>query len=602
MQTTKRQLLLTRTQWRKEGRGLRSKQAPCKTTIYQGREIELYAESQTKAFTPYKRALTYLVDLFGNYPDKIRYTTAQGETREIESENLYGPAWTYLERGFNYASCKKGIRIYNHLAQVFHVPAKEFTPFLVIDTDNHSPTLQSSEAHLELVKLLQDNMPDLMRAVGGRSSFVQYRGIEPTGLQLWIVLRRQQHNDCARKAARKFLLSLKPTGIEDRLIAANLPRLSQIEILPTLGKTVSMAGCYGKTVFTTKELKIVDQRFDCIGLYDHIVSDTIASSFYGRYRELVLVRQMESVSPCSSPALRPDLSQDTKSFWEYLVNIALTGVLDNADLHSKYLEPLAQQLLLREYFHHPDRDARTFQTLLTWVTTKHNGFVSRVLSGRTRNLEDQIRSTIKRVHKKTPQKIHDFYSSMRRKDNRFPHKIQYLEPLMLQGPECPQSLMSYCKGAVSPNQKKKKCSLSRRIPAISHLPDAVISKIANYALNTMRKGKKTERWTRFAMRVVAEIGENDNKSIGQERMMILAGRDPKKSSSFLKGWKNDLAKAGIIQKGWEGKIVRGVSNSRYSLTPWARQEINDTAPSKRSEGQAGSPGLDGGPNKMTAYG
>jgi hypothetical protein len=101
----------------------------------------------------------------------------------------------------------------------------------------------------------------------------------------------------------------------------------------------------------------------------------------------------------------------------------------------------------------------------------------------------------------------------------------------------------------------------------------------------MRKGRKTERWTRFAKRVVAEIGAKDNKSISKGRMMILAGIDPKKSSSFLKGWKNDLAKAGIIQKGWERKIVRGVSNSRYSLTPWARQEINDKAPSKRSEGR-----------------
>ena len=327
MQTIKQQLLLTRSQWRKEGRGLRSKQAPCKTTVYQGREIELFAESQTRAFTPYKRALTYLVDLFGNYPAKIRYTTAQGETRQIASENLHGPAWTYLERGFNYASCRKGIRIYDDLAQIFHVPAKEFTSFLVIDADNHSPTLQSTEAHLELVKLLQDNMPELMRAVGGRSSFVQYRNIEPTGLQLWIVLRREQHNDFAREAAQKFLLSLKPTGIDDRLIAATLPRLSQVEILPTLGKTVSMAGCYGKTVFTTKELKIVDQRFDCIGLYDHIMSNASASSFYGRYQELVLVRQMESVSPSSSSALRPDPSQDTKSFWKYLMTIALNGVL-----------------------------------------------------------------------------------------------------------------------------------------------------------------------------------------------------------------------------------------------------------------------------------
>ena len=602
MQTTKHKMLLTKTQWRKEGRGVRSNQTPCNSFPLNGHNIGLYSKDQTKAFKPYKRAATYLVDLFGNYPEKIRYTTIKDDTYEILSENLHGPAYTYLERGFDYNKCKAGIRIrYDH-AQSFHVPAKKLIRFVVIDLDNHHPTVESTEAHLELVKLLQDRVPDLMRAIGGKSSFVQYRGVEPTGIQLWIVLRQEQDIDFLHRSTSRFLNSLKSTGIDDRLLASKLAPLSKIEIKPTKGVMVSMVGCYGKKVFTSKELPITDGRFDCIGLYRHIEASGVSNAFFNRYRELVLVRELQN-APASTQALTtqvvavPSLETDSKFSWSRLKHIAVNGVDSPDKLHDGYLEPLAQALLLREYYLIPDKDQKTFRTLVDWITNKHNGYVSRILSGQMRQIEAQIWSTIKQIHKKTYPKVLAYYQKMRSNDARWPHRIERLEPLMLQPRIYPQSIMTDCKGAVSSTQKKKKPSLSRRIPAISSLPCKVITKIDNYAIETMRKGKKTERWTLFAKRVVAEIGELDNKSISKERMMILAGKDPKESSSFLKQWKNDLAKAGIIQKGWEAKIVRGISCSRYSLTPWARQEINDKAPDKPSKGRRIKKGAAKGANK-----
>jgi hypothetical protein len=594
MKAVKPQLLQTKTQWRKEGRGIRHGQEPREYRAWNDDQIGLYARSQTRAFKPYQRALTYLVDLFANYPEKFRYTTLDGEIGEISTDNLKGPAHAYLERGFDYEKCRAGIRVRkNLLAQSFHVFCRRDTQFLVIDLDNHHPTNASTEVHLELVQHLQDRMPLLLKAIGGRSSFVQYRGIEPTGLQLWIVLHSYQRTEVVHNKVRGLLLSLNQNGLDERLKAAGLPSLSQIEILPSPSHTVSMVGSYGKKVFTTKELKPTESRFNCIDLYRHIENCGVTNSFFERYQELVLVRKMAPARELPPQPIAPTVPSpetDSKKFWARLKRIALDGVQSPDELHDGYLRPLAQYLLLREYFYCSDRDQKTFNTLKTWVHNKHNGYVSRALSGHWRKLHSQIKSTIKSIHKKTNPKVLAYYQEMRNNDKRWPHRIERLEPLMLQQRNGPHTLLLDCKGSISLNQKPKKPRVSRHIPAVSWIPEPVIAKICSYAEATIRKGKMNERWTRFAKRVIAEIGCNEQKTINNERLMILAGKNPSVSVSCLKRWKKHLVAAGIINKGWDKNIIRGRRSSSYSLTPETSEEINNKGPSRRPKGRSGAKG------------
>ncbi len=562
----------SKTQWRKLGRGIKEGEAPTKIVKIHGKPVGLFGAGQTTKHTPYVVARNYLVDLFVGYPVRFGYTAkGTNDVFSADAEGLVGSVKSVVERGFNYQSCKKGIRFGRRSAESFHVTSPEQTNWFVIDLDNHDPSLQTTQAHLDLVGSLQNNLPSLLSAVGAKTSFFQYRSIEPTGIQLWVVTHRQWDRATLHKVVRKFLISLGPP-LDTQLKNVRLAGLADIEIKPT-SSFISMIGCYGKEVFTTDRLKIVDKRFDCIGLYDHIRNGIQSGDVLKRYSPLVLVRDLESRPPSktvggSGPQQLSaiNLNQSGKLIWADLKLIALNGVQVPDHLHDFYLEPLAQALLLREFYNCPDREKSTFLALRDWVLLKHNGFVSRLESANVAIVENQIRSTIKGVLKKTPAGILSHYEKMRSKDKQYPARIEHLVPLMKAQPNTGPLLLIDCKAGVSVQKKVKKTSQSKTLPTLLKIPKTISSELSLYLKACVRQGKMAERVFKFAHLLISEIGEAGSKEINESRLHQLARKKPGSDPTYLRSWKNHLVKAGILKKGWQNNIVRGVRSSKYQLT------------------------------------
>ena len=569
-------LVQTKTQWRLEGRGIRRDATPARFLKWNDRHVALYAEDQTTKLQPYTVARNFLLDLFAGYPDTFGYTSTEDDCiYRAESKKCRGGARGLIEAGFNYRRCAAGIRIGKYRAETFHVPAPACTRSAVIDLDNHSPARRSTEIHLELVQRLQQRLPELARRIGLKSGFWQYRGIEPTGVQLWMVTTGERFLQHLHDQIRKFLLTLDQDNLDQRLRSCGLPGLADIEILPG-EKLVSMPGCYGKVVFTDHELRVRDQRFDCEALYRHITGRKQAGEVYDRYRELVLVRdfQREAETPTPTVAAAQTVPETRLTpgagYWSRLKFTCLHGVDRPDQLHGLFLKPIAEALLLREFHGCRDKQERTFQTLKRWVLKKHNGHVSRINDGKNKLVESQIRSTIRNIEKKPNQKIADFYADMRANDARFPQKRESLLPYM--EAEDLHFFLKDCKGFISESgMTEDKPVEARREPV--GLPEQVAERLRQYTKENMRRGRATERFLEFATRFVAEIGPEGDRQINERTLLGLAGRDAEDNPSTLKRWKRRLVAAGILCRGWEKNVVRGLRSSRYRLQAWVRQEM-----------------------------
>lgn len=628
---------LSRSQWRQEGRAVKPKSIPRFTREYRKREINLYAFDQTYKNGPRVVAKNYLVDLFGNYAESFGYRPTNGEDiRRVQSEWFKGGAASFLERGFNYRLCKRGIQVgKGNWAESFHVPAGFDTRFAVVDLDNHLPTLPGTAVHLELVKRIQDHLPELDRSLGVKSTFWQYRSVEPTGIQLWLVFFFPQDRQKLHGKLRKFLLSLGTDDLDKRLRENGLATLADIEILPGR-KLVSMPGCYGKLVFTDHELKIIDQKFDCEGLYRHIKEDRKATCVLDRYRELVMVREFEDrprIHINSDPSF-PNTGKNRREsqkhgYWSRLKNLCREGVTRPDCLHVSVLQPLAQALLFREFHDMPDKSEVCFRVIKDWLLRRHNGLVSRIGNGKLRSVEAQIKTTIKNTLRRPCPKILDYYRRMRLNDRKYPHRAESLLPLMgiegqysrismihckgcfsEEGAETqaspkrdnrwkkqqeklehiqPSSLI-YCKGGVSEGGNKNTGIFrgSRR-----DLPESIIKRLEEYAGANLRRGKSTARFLDFAVGFILEIGANGSREINGKTLLGLAGREADADASFLKKWKKHLVAAGILRKGWEKNIIRNVRGSRYRLAGWVVEDLNGKASPAPLEGRRAVGGVTG---------
>ena len=574
----------SRTQWRRAGRGIKPRQEPVETFCYRKKPTNLYSFEQTSQLRPYTIARNHLLDLFVDYPERFGFRTKEKNTiTQVISESILGGAHRLIERGWNYRACRKGIRIGNSLAESFHVPAGTSTRVGVLDLDIHGPvTRRSLSTHLELVERVQNSLPGLVNALGGGSSFFQYRQIEPTGIQAWIVTRVHRRREDLHQTIREFLLSLDTDGLDERLRSAGLPTLANIEILPS-EKLVSLPGVYGKSVFTTHELKISDERFDCEGLSAHIRAQLPAGDVFKRYRELSMVRSFSDLSPAQP--VRPSLVTAAKSsvanaaaYWSDLKMTALNGVTCPDDLHDKYLEPLAQALLFREFHDAENKKTLAFNSLKAWINKKHNGMSSRINDGNLHLVEDQIRSTIKTLLKKTNKKVLDYYARMRLNDKRFPERVESIVTYMEMPPNTPPSFLIDCKGGFSSENKDRKRSIKKTLPTLLIFSSQLSKRLRDYARDNVRAGKTTKRFLTFSRRFISEIGREGVREISNGRVLQLAGRNRDVDTSFLKKWKIHLVQAGILRKGWEEKIVRGVRCSRYALTKWTISELATANP------------------------
>ncbi len=590
---------LTKTQWRQEGRGVRRNAEPVKTIKCKDRFVDLYREDQTILFRPYTRSRNFLVDLFAGYPDTLGYRPKNENCiYRADRERLKGGPRGALEAGFNYRRCAAGIPIGKYLAESFHVTAGDYTPFVVIDVDNHSPNRRTTEIHLELVERLQERLPQLAQRIHAKSSFWQYRCIEPTGIQLWLVTKGNRFRRNLHQDVREFLLTLDEDGLDARLRSSGLAGLADIEILPS-AKLISMPGCYGKLVFTDHELKIENQRFDCEALHRHIEDQKQAGNVHGRYRELVLVRDLPDQTEVQVPS-QPAVFQNstvfqnssaTKSnvgngYWSKLKSICLHGIDQPDQLHGLFLNPVAQALLFREFHDQKDKKELTFQALKNWIFKKHNGLVSRINDGNFRLVENQIRSTIKNILKKPNKKILDYYARMRLNDSCFPNKKELLLPYMEANSN--QFFLKDCKGCFS-EQEKREAGQGTRQQELSALPVLVSERLQQYAETHLRGGRATGRFLGFARAFISEIGVGGERQINERTLLRLAGREPGCDTSFLKKWKKHLVNAGILRKGWEKNIVRELRPSCYRVQSWVKEELDAMGPACASEGPPATP-------------
>ena len=565
----------TKSQWRQDGRGIKRDADPTRFVDWNGKKVALYCEKDTTQLRPYTVARNYLLDLFAGYPDTFGHTSKEdGCVYRADPKKMQGGARGVIEGGFNYGRCAAGIPMGKYTAESFHVPAGASTRFRVIDLDNHSPTRHSTEVHLELVQRLQERLPTLVRRIGARSSFWQYRGIEPTGIQLWLVTYGERPRQELDAQIRDFLLSLGDHDLDMRLRSCGLAGLKNIEILPG-EKLVSMPGCYGKLVFTDHELKITDQRFDCESLYNHIRGARQAGDVHGRYRELALVRDFPftAESPLSLPVSSAKVFTDTQlefgtGYWSKLKDTCLRGIYQPDQLYSLFLKPIAEALLFREFHDHKDKQELAFQTLKKWVLKKHNGLVSRINDKDFHLVEKQIRSTIKNILKKPNKKVLDYYARIRLNDLRFSNKKESLLPY-IEGEGLP-FFLNNCKGCFSELGGVRQQELSE-------LPARVSERLQEYAESHIRVGRATERFLEFARAFISKIGFDGERQINEQTLLRLVGRQLGCDPSFLKKWKNHLVSAGILCDGWEKNVIRGLRSSRYRLQWWVKEELDATS-------------------------
>ena len=571
----------TKTQWRREGRGIRRDAEPDRLLHWNGRYVGLYREKDTTQLRPYTVARNYLLDLFADYPETFGYRSKEDDcVYRADPKKVRGGARGVIEAGFNYRRCAAGIPMGKFRAESFHVPAGASTRFRVIDVDNHSPTRQSTEAHLELVQRLQERLPELVRRVGVKSSFWQYRGIEPTGIQLWLVTYGQRPRQQLDAQIRDFLLSLGDHDLDMRLRSCGLPGLGNIEILPG-ENLVSMPGCYGKLVFTDRELKITDQRFDCEGLYQHISGAHQAGEVYGRYRELALVRDFSFTAekPLLLPVPSAKVFSETQvefgtGYWSKLKNTCLRGIDQPDQLHSQFLKPIAEALLFREFHDRVDKQELAFQAMKKWVFKKHNGLVSRITDQRFHLVEKQIRSTIKNLVKKPNKKTLDLYATIRANDARFPDRKESLLPYMEE--EGLPFFLNNCKGVISEHRRTEAKPVDDCLKPVG-LPERVAERLQEYAATHIRPGRATERFMKFAERFIAEVGPGGDRQINERTLLGLMGKEADYEPSTLKRWKNHLVSAGILCDGWEENVIRGLRSSRYRFQWWVKEELDATS-------------------------
>ena len=571
----------TKTQWRREGRGIRRDADPTRFLDWNGKKVGLYREKDTTQLRPYTVARNYLLDLFAGYPDTFGATSKEdGCIYRADPKKLQGGARGVIEGGFDYRRCAAGIPMGKYTAESFHVPAGASTRFRVIDLDNHSPTRQSTEVHLELVQRLQERLPTLVRRIGARSSFWQYRGIEPTGIQLWLVTYGERPRQELDAQIRDFLLSLGDHDLDMRLRSCGLAGLKNIEILPG-EKLVSMPGCYGKLVFTDHELKITDQRFDCESLYNHIRGSHQAGDVYGRYRELTLVRDFPftAESPLSLSVSSAKVFTETQvefgtGYWSKLKDTCLRGIDQPDQLYSLFLKPIAEALLFREFHDHQDKQELAFQTLKKWVLKKHNGLVSRINDKDFHLVEKQIRSTIKNILKKPNKKVLDYYARIRLNDLRFTNKKESLLPYM-EGEGLP-FFLNNCKGVISEHRRTEAKPVEDCLNPIG-LPERVAERLQEYAATHIRPGRATERFMEFATRFIAEVGPDGESQINERTLLGMTGKEADYEPATLKRLKRHLVAAGILCVGWEKNVIRGLRSSRYRLQWWVKEEIDATS-------------------------
>ena len=367
----------TRNQWRKLGKGVRNRSPAF--IEWKGDRRALYHQDQTTNPKPKTLAIDSLIDRFVARTDIFGYQPhgSHGDWRQIS--NYRWDVRPLVRQGFHHRRCyDQGIRIGEAVAQAFSIRCGQKTSFFVLDVDCHNPTTDQIAAHLQLVEILQRELPVLVQQLGGGSIFCQYRQVEASGIQFWATLSRVFDTAWLHATGREFLAGLD-ADLDHRLREVGLPGLGQIEIKPSQTQMVSMPGCYGKTVFIDRELKLIDGWFDVVSLKNHIQAHGQLGNVFPRYKALLeanydyrlppplrfgarvglatfrLAPRVGPAHPTPRHLSLEALQEDGRRYWTDLKNVAVAGVTTPDRLYEDYLQPLGQCLYFRDFAHEPDR-------------------------------------------------------------------------------------------------------------------------------------------------------------------------------------------------------------------------------------------------------
>ncbi|MBL8827790.1 MAG: hypothetical protein JNM18_12495 [Planctomycetaceae bacterium] len=564
----------SKTHWKKQGKGIKG--PPSATINVNGKDFKLYSKDQTTTKKPRTLACESLLDRFVRRDDIAGYQPHR--TLDWKQFRPINGLRNLIKAGWNLKKCHaEGISIGKLKAQAFSIRTAEKTNFFCIDLDCHTPTAETAKVHLSLVQSVVTLLPDVLDQLGGGSSFAQYRQIDTSGIQLWGTTSWAINTKALHKAIRDRLTALGP-NLDKKLAQAGLPRLSQIEIAPTEKTQISVPGCYGKTVFTTRELKVTEGWFDVVGLHEHISKNVPLGNVIPRYSELLqasaglfepfkipVIREKRQVLVTGRDLQIPVKPKVTKrDYWTRLKTLATDGVPEPDQLFD-YLLPLAQGLLFRDFFAHPSRHGLTAKELLSWVRDKGNGLVSRLERGQIDLLEDGISRAVSLADGGTAQAVRDYWLSVRENDLRYPSRIELLSSFMRKGGKWDTHTRTIVKCTALPRK-----SNGSRV-----LPQVVLSRIEEASKKHLKSSPHRKRFIDFSKRFLTHIANNPDSSISWQTLNELCGKKGKAQRTTQNQFKSILVQAGLLKPDWERTIRRNQSAARYSLSDWAKEQMGN---------------------------
>jgi len=215
------------------------------------------------------------------------------------------------------------------------------------------------------------------------------------------------------------------------------------------------------------------------------------------------------------------------------------------------------------------------EELFSWVTAKHNGLVSRVLTGKVEAIRRQCSQVAQKIEDKTCPAVKQYYQSVLLKDAIYPHQIEHLYEFMREGADQVKRNtvgVIYCKCSISDSSD----SLEPQDRPVDDtpLPTKIDEKVKDLA-QCLRIGKIRDRFVTFARRFLNEIasGGRGGRSIHWQHINSMMDKPDLKNRQTQVRYKKKLVEGGLISDEWEKFIRRNAWSSKYRLTDWAFEEF-----------------------------
>jgi hypothetical protein len=589
----------TNQQWLEQGRRVK-KGTPAAAEMDAGESVcKLYRSKDTKPMQVDLACRYHLIRRFVRYTEMFGYQPF-GKDRivQLPTESIFGNLRQLLYRSFDYKTRKQGVRVpikyrgrHQSFAERFHIRGTKKMQWFVLDLDNHSPTSESTHLHLQLLTRIQNTLPTLLKDLGGGSVFYDYRMDSPTGIHVWVVLKKEYETTVLHARVRKFLSQISDPGLDKTLAAHGLRRCSEIEIRPTENQLIAFFGCSGNEVFTTEPLKPKNTSFDALSLHSHInLMGTTVADVVSRYGDLAHLACespghlfLKSVDLNPQVLLASTLSPTTRGpFFRDLLDLALRGVLVPDDLFAVCLRLLAQALYFREFHNAANKDRLVVDLLMEWLENKHNGHVSRIINGKTRDLRNQVVRVVGKI-KNTPAPIQAYWERVRENDWKYPTRtisiISAMKTPWDRSVVSSNMSLDDLRGILasgSTNIKNYCIAGHFTSPPTSQtiIPTVVLDKLDEAISSGTRKRKACERKRRFCVEFIKLIGQTGERRISQKTLNQLAGYEPDDFPKTIRRYKKFLQDAVILKPGSYRGILRGKASSLYKLEDWVIEAWN----------------------------